>query len=99
MGAEGESLILRNPVLVNDSVVALSDGAGGEGPFAVGRPGIAWDDVRSLEVARVSTWRTIALAGGIALVSAGWAAIAGGSEGGRPPPEVQLPKGLRASSR
>ena len=39
------------------------------------------------------------LAAGIALLSAGWAVFAGDSEGGRPPPDVQLPKGLRAGAR
>ncbi len=102
VGAAGERLILRNPVLANDSVVALTGGDGGAasasasgtGAFYVApRPGLPWQDVRTLEVARVSVWRTVGLAAGIALVSAGWAAIAGDSEGGRPPPDVPLPKG------
>ena len=98
VGTGGEHLILRNPVLANDSVVALTGGDGGAasatGAFYVApRAGLPWQDVRSLEVARVSVWRTVGLAAGIALVSAGWAAIAGDSEGGRPPPDVPLPKG------
>lgn len=96
VGAGGERLILRDPALVNDSVVGATPivaGAGGVADGSAGaRPGLPWEDVRALEVARVSTWRTIGLAAGIALISAGWAALAGDSEGGRPPPQVQLPK-------
>lgn len=98
VGTAGESLILRNPALVNDSVVATSGsptlaGVGADAFAAASRPGLPWKDVRSLEVSRVSVWRTVGLAAGIALISAGWAVIASDSEGGRPPPDVQLPKG------
>lgn len=96
VGAGGERLVLRNPTLANDSLVATTVVAAGAvgvaGASAGARPGLPWEDIRAIEVARVSVWRTVGLVAGIALISAGWAALASDSEGGRPPPQVQLPK-------
>lgn len=88
--ADGLRVTLKNPIFINDSIVSAV--APPPGVFVVPpRAGIPLDDVNSLEVARFSPGRTIALVGAIAAASITWARVqqsAGGSEE-RPDP---LPK-------
>lgn len=89
-GSEGVQVTLRNPTLVNDSIVS-NVAPPPNAAFAPARVGLAADEVRSVEVARVSTVRTIALVGAIAAASFGWARVqgSGGGTDDRPGP---LPK-------
>jgi hypothetical protein len=89
----GGTVTLRNPVIVDDSIVSSVAPPPGA-VVAPPRLGVVSEDVRSLEVARFSATRTIGLMAAIALASIGWASVAGDSAGGSPPPGGQLPKGL-----
>lgn len=85
-------MTLKNPLIINDSIVSSVAPAPGAA-FSAPRLGVLSGDVRSLEVARFSPVRTIALIATIAAVSVGWARAAGGSRGGSTV-EPGLPKGL-----
>ncbi len=89
----GTQVTLRNPIVVNDSIVAAT-APDPRAPFAAPRPGVLSADVEALEVARLSRARTIALGLGIAAASLGWARIASETSSGEPPPVDPLPKGL-----
>lgn len=89
-GSGGIRMTLRNPRLVNDSIVS-SESAPPGATLAPPRVGVAREDVRSLEVARFSPGRTIALAAAITGASIAWASFATASRGSEPPPEP-LPK-------
>ena len=90
----GAQVTLRNPIVVNDSIVAAVAQDPGA-PFATARPGVPAASVEGLEVARLSKPRTIALGLGIVAASLGWARIASDTNAGEPPPVDPLPKGLR----
>ena len=88
--ADGDRVTLRNPLVVNDSIVS----AVAPPPGAVVLPprtGVAERDVNLVEVPRLSTGRTLALVAAIAGASALWATVqrAGGGREPRPDP---LPK-------
>ncbi len=89
----GGQMTLRNPLFVNDSIVAAI-APNPQSPFAVARPGVPITAVEGLEIARFSRARTIALGLGIAALSIGWARIAGSSNAGEPPPIDPVPKGI-----
>lgn len=87
----GAQMTLRNPILVNDSIVAavaLDPGT----PFATARPGVPADAVEGVEVTRLSTARTIALGVGIVAISFGWTRFASGNNSGQPPVDPPLEK-------
>ncbi|MCH7532616.1 MAG: hypothetical protein IIB36_12785 [Gemmatimonadetes bacterium] len=88
----GATITLKHPLIINDSIVSSEAPAAGA-TFVPPRLGVLSGDVRSLEVARFSPVRTIALIATIAAVSVGWARAAGGSRGGSTV-EPGLPKGL-----
>lgn len=86
---DGRQMTLKNPLLVNDSVV--SGAAPPTGMVVVPpRAGVRADEVSSLEVARFDAGKSVALAAAIIGASVGWASLqgAGGGEE-RPGP---LPK-------
>lgn len=87
---DGRQMTLKNPLLVNDSLV--SGTAPSPGMVVVPpRPGVLAHEVSTLEVARFSAKRSVALAAGILAASVGWARIqaAGSGSEERPGP---LPK-------
>ena len=97
----GATLTLRNPTLVNDSLVSLEASPAGLA-FAPPRIGVVADHVRSVEVPRFSAPRTIGLAAAIGVAAITWARVAGASAGGSLPPGGELPKnplGLRGALR
>ena len=79
---DGEQTTLKNPILVNDSLIATVTPR----PGALVPPpriGVPTDDVAEIEVGHFSAARSVALAGVIAAVSIAWAGIqasVGGSE-------------------
>lgn len=90
--ADGVTITLRDPRVVNDSIVSQTSGA--RTSLAGSRPGVEHRNVSSLEVARFSPGRTIMLASAIAAISVGWASLAD-SRGGstvvtEPPPKLAL---------
>ena len=88
--ADGLQVTLKNPRLVNDSIV--SQAAPPPGSFVVPpRSGVREGDVNLVEVQRFSLTRTLALAGAIAGASITWARIQGAG-GGREPGQDPLPK-------
>jgi hypothetical protein len=89
--AGGSTMTLKNPLIVNDSIVSSSAPQPGLA-FAPPRLGVASEDVRSLEVARFSPGRTLGFVAVIAAASIGWATVAGESAGGSLPPDGPLPK-------
>ena len=89
----GTQMTLRNPIVVNDSIVAAVAPDPGAS-FAAARPGVPAASVEAIEVARFSRARTIALGVGIVAMSVGWARIAGQTSSGEPPPVEPVPKGL-----
>lgn len=89
----GAQVTIRNPIVVNDSIVAAVAPNPG-GPFPTARPGVPFAEVEALEVARFSRARTIALGMGIVAVSLRWARIASDTNAGEPPSVEPLPKGL-----
>ena len=84
-------MTLRNPVLVNDSLVAAVAPNPGA-PFATARPGVPTAAVEGVEVARLSRARTIALGVGIVAISLGWAQFAGSNNSGEPQVDPPLEK-------
>ena len=87
----GATVTLRNPIVVNDSIVA-SVAPGPQGPFATARPGVPTVAVEGLEVSRLSRARTIAMGVGIVAISFGWARFAGANNSGEPPVDPPLEK-------
>lgn len=88
--ADGLQVILKAPIFVNDSIVSAV--APPTGAFVVPpRVGISADDVNSLEVARFSPGRTLALAGAIFVASISWARVQSAGGGNEPRPDP-LPK-------
>jgi len=87
----GAQMTLRNPVLVNDSLVAAvaPDPAA---PFAAARPGLPASAVEGVEVAHLNKGRTIALGVGIVAMALGWARFASDSSSGEPPIDPPLEK-------
>lgn len=89
--SEGRAVTLKNPIIVNDSIVSSV----APRPGVVVPPprlGVPSQDVRSLEVARFSAGKTIALVAVITAASVGWAAVAGAHGGGSLPPDPKDPK-------
>jgi hypothetical protein len=84
---------LKNPMIVNDSIVAPSAPVPGA-PFAVPRRGVMATDVRALEVAQFSPQRTVVLVAAVAAVAVGWARAASAGGGGSRPPGEDVDKGL-----
>jgi hypothetical protein len=89
--AGGSTMTLKNPMIVNDSIVSSAVPPPGLA-FPLPRLGVVSADVRSLEVARFSPGRTLGLMAVIAAASIGWATLASESAGGSPPPDGQQPK-------
>ena len=87
----GATVTLRNPIVVNDSIVASVAPDPGA-PFASARPGVPTAAVEGLEVSRLSRARTIALGVGIVAMSFGWARFAGSNSSGEPPVDPPLEK-------
>lgn len=87
----GATVTLRNPIVVNDSIVASVAPDPGA-PFATARPGVPTAAVEGLEVSRLSRARTIAMGVGIVAISLGWARFAGGNNSGEPPVDPPLEK-------
>ena len=87
----GATVTLRNPIVVNDSIVA-SVVPDAQGPFATARPGVPTAAVEGLEVSRLSRARTIAMGVGIVAISFGWARFAGSNNSGEPPVDPPLEK-------
>lgn len=87
--SDGAEVTLKDPRIVNDSLVGDASGAA---PRTPPRVCLACGDIRAVEVERFSTGRTIALAATIAAVSFGWASLAGDSEGGSSESPGPLPK-------
>jgi hypothetical protein len=88
--ADGSRVTLRNPLVVNDSIVS----AVAPPPGAVvvpPRAGVAERDVNFVEVPRLSVGRTVALGAAIAGASILWATVQGAGGGGEPRPDP-LPK-------
>jgi hypothetical protein len=79
-GREGVPVTLRNPTLVNDSIVS-NVAPPPNAAFPPPRVGVVAADIQLVEVPRLSPGRTIALAGAIAAASIGWARIQGSSGG------------------
>ena len=91
----GARMTLRNPILVNDSLVAGVASDPGA-PFATARPGLPASAVEAVEVAQLDKGRTIALGVGIVAAALGWASFASGNSSGEPPVDPPLEKsGLR----
>ena len=91
----GAMVTLRNPMVVNDSIVA----AVAPDPGAIVAPprlGVPAASVEAVEVAHFSRSRTIALGVGIVALSLGWAQVASGSNSGEPPVVDPEPKGVAA---
>ncbi|NNF14041.1 MAG: hypothetical protein HKN72_12495 [Gemmatimonadetes bacterium] len=88
--SDGRAMILRNPVLVNDSLVS---GAAPPPNMVVvpARTGVLADEVGTIEVPRFSAGRSAAFAAAILGASLGWARLQGAGLGreDRPGP---LPK-------
>ena len=87
---DGVRVTLKNPIVVNDSIVS----AVAPRPGAVVIPprvGFPANDVNLVEVPRVSTGRTISLIGAIAAASIAWAQIQGAGLGSEERP-TPLPK-------
>lgn len=88
--SDGREMTLRNPVLVNDSLVT---GAAPPTNMVVvpARAGVRADEIATLEVARFSAGRSAALAAAVLGASLGWARLQGAGLGreDRPGP---LPK-------
>ena len=91
--SNGVEMTLRNPMIVNDSIVAVAAPVPGA-PFQQARVGTLSSEINSLEVARFSPGKTILLIGAITTVSFGWARAASSSAGGRPETIPPDPKGL-----
>jgi hypothetical protein len=89
--AGGSTMTLKNPMIVNDSIVSSAAPPPGLA-FPLPRLGVVSVDVRALEVARFSPGRTLGLVAVIAAASIGWATLAGESAGGSLPPDGQQPK-------
>lgn len=87
----GAQMTLRNPILVNDSIVAAVGPDPGT-PFATARPGVPTDAVEGVEVTRLSRGRTIALGLGIVAISFAWTRFASGNNSGQPPVDPPLEK-------
>ena len=87
----GATVTLRNPIVVNDSIVAAVAPDPGA-PFATARPGVPTAAVEGLEVSRLSRARTIAMGVGIVAMSFGWARFAGSNNSGEPPLDPPLDK-------
>ncbi len=87
----GTQMTLRNPILVNDSLVAgvAPDPAA---PFATARPGLPASAVEGVEVAQLNRGRTIALGVGIVAMALGWARFASDNNSGEPPEDPTLEK-------
>ena len=84
-------MTLRNPILVNDSIVAAVAPDPGT-PFATARPGVPADAVEGVEVSQLSRGRTIALGLGIVAISFGWTRFSSGNNSGEPPVDPPLEK-------
>ena len=95
--AGGVTMTLQDPMIVNDSIVSAASSNEAGTVFAQPRPGVAMGDVEAVEVARFSTWRTVAFGVGIAAVAIGWARAVSDNSSGEPPTTEPLPKGLRPS--
>lgn len=87
----GAQMTLRNPILVNDSIVAAVAPDPGT-PFATARPGVPADAVEGVEVSQLSRGRTIALGLGIVAISFGWTRFSSGNNSGEPPVDPPLEK-------
>ncbi|MDE2754707.1 MAG: hypothetical protein OXI83_19225 [Gemmatimonadota bacterium] len=87
----GATVTLRNPIVVNDSIVAAVAPDPG-GPFATARPGVPTAAVEGLEVSRFSRARTVAMGVGIVAMAFGWARFAGSNSSGEPPVDPPLEK-------
>ena len=87
----GSQMTLRNPILVNDSLVAAVAPNPGT-PFATARPGVPANAVEGVEVSQLSRGRTIALGIGIVAISFAWTRFASGNNSGQPPVDPPLEK-------
>lgn len=87
----GSQMTLRNPILVNDSIVAAVAPDAGT-PFATARTGVPADAVEGVEVSQLSRGRTIALGIGIVAISLGWTRFASGNNSGQPPVDPPIEK-------
>lgn len=95
--ATGAQVTIRNPAVVNDSIVSSSAPVA-TGPFAPPRPGVLVSDVQGIEVPQFDLVKTVALGAGFLAVSITWARTVGEHGGGQEIPEPPLPKlhpGLR----
>jgi len=92
--ADGAQVTLKNPLIVNDSIVSAVSTTPGAAVIPP-RLGVSENDVNVVEIPRLSVGRTLALAGVIAAVSISWARIQGSGGGTEPRPEP-LPKGTAA---
>lgn len=86
----GATMTLRNPMLVNDSIVSLEPPTPGLA-FELPRIGVSAGAVQSVAVPRFSATRTIGLGAAIAVAAITWARLAGAA-GGSLPPDGELPK-------
>ena len=89
---DGVRRTLKSPMIVNDSIVSFVAPA----PGAVVMPprvGMPANEVNTLELPRVSTGRTIALAGVILGVSVTWARVQGVGLGSGETPDPVLKDG------
>ncbi len=89
----GATVTLRNPVVVNDSLVA-GTAPDPRAPFATARPGVPTAAVEGLEVSRLSRARSIALGVGIVAMSLGWASFASSNSSGELPVDPPLEKDM-----
>lgn len=78
---DGLRTTLKNPVMINDSIVSIVAPPPGT-VVAPPRVGVLANDVNIIEMPRVSTLRTVALAAAILGASISWARVQGGSGSG-----------------
>ena len=88
---DGSVVTLRHPLMANDSIVS-TEGSARATAFTRPRPGVAFADVRSVEVPRFSPARTVGLAAVLIGLGVAWTRTLGDSEGGSTEPTPPLPK-------
>lgn len=83
--SDGEIVTIRSPTIRNDSILTIGD-------TFTPVVGVSEFDVRTFEVRRINTGKTIAFVAGLIVVGLGWANSVGGSNPGTDTGPGPLPK-------